>query len=159
MTQRVINQATPLLFFISNELVTIASGLKVEKPVHAWIRFYSPAPAISMRKLRQRENRCHLGIHHTSTSLPLFMNVENLFDMLRRSRLLSILKYLGNSNTGSRIYGGTSPNSLKQKGRSTNVRNVTADLPQQAVDLIIQHAQSDDIQFYILCRKCGGEFD
>ena len=34
-----------------------------------------------------------------------------------------------------------------------------ADLPQQAVDLIIQHAQSDDIQFYILCRKCGGEFD
>ena len=35
----------------------------------------------------------------------------------------------------------------------------SADLPQQAVDLIIQHAQSDDIQFYILCRKCGGEFD
>lgn len=34
-----------------------------------------------------------------------------------------------------------------------------ADLPQQAVDLITQHAQSDDIQFYILCRKCGGEFD
>ena len=34
-----------------------------------------------------------------------------------------------------------------------------ADLPQQAVELIIQHAQSDDIQFYILCRKCGGEFD
>ena len=34
-----------------------------------------------------------------------------------------------------------------------------ADLPKQAVDLIIQHAQSDDIQFYILCRKCGGEFD
>ena len=34
-----------------------------------------------------------------------------------------------------------------------------ADLPEQAVDLIIQHAQSDDIQFYILCRKCGGEFD
>ena len=34
-----------------------------------------------------------------------------------------------------------------------------ADLPQQAVDLMIQHAQSDDIQFYILCRKCGGEFD
>ena len=34
-----------------------------------------------------------------------------------------------------------------------------ADLPQQVVDLIIQHAQSDDIQFYILCRKCGGEFD
>ena len=34
-----------------------------------------------------------------------------------------------------------------------------SDLPQQAVDLMIQHAQSDDIQFYILCRKCGGEFD
>ena len=34
-----------------------------------------------------------------------------------------------------------------------------ADLPRQAVDLMIQHAQSDDIQFYILCRKCGGEFD
>ncbi len=34
-----------------------------------------------------------------------------------------------------------------------------ANLPQQAVDLMIQHAQSDDIQFYILCRKCGGEFD
>ena len=34
-----------------------------------------------------------------------------------------------------------------------------ADLPQQTVDLIIQHAQSDDIQFYILCRQCGGEFD
>jgi len=34
-----------------------------------------------------------------------------------------------------------------------------ADLPQQAVDLMTQHAQSDDIQFYILCRKCGGEFD
>jgi hypothetical protein len=33
------------------------------------------------------------------------------------------------------------------------------DLPQSAVDLIKQHAQSDDIQFYILCRKCGGEFD
>ena len=34
-----------------------------------------------------------------------------------------------------------------------------ADLPDQAVDLIKQHAHSDDIQFYILCRKCGGEFD
>ena len=34
-----------------------------------------------------------------------------------------------------------------------------AELPQQAVELMIQHAQSDDIQFYILCRKCGGEFD
>jgi DNA-directed RNA polymerase subunit RPC12/RpoP len=33
------------------------------------------------------------------------------------------------------------------------------DLPQSAVDLIKQHVQSDDIQFYILCRKCGGEFD
>ena len=33
------------------------------------------------------------------------------------------------------------------------------DLPQTAVELIKQHAQSDDIQFYILCRKCGGEFD
>ena len=33
------------------------------------------------------------------------------------------------------------------------------DLPDQAVDLIKQHAHSDDIQFYILCRKCGGEFD
>ncbi len=32
-------------------------------------------------------------------------------------------------------------------------------LPDQAVDLIKQHAHSDDIQFYILCRKCGGEFD
>ena len=29
------------------------------------------------------------------------------------------------------------------------------DLPQQAVDLMKQHAHSDDIQFYILCRKCG----
>ena len=34
-----------------------------------------------------------------------------------------------------------------------------ADLPDQAVDLIKQHAHSDEIQFYILCRKCGGEFD
>ncbi len=33
------------------------------------------------------------------------------------------------------------------------------DLPQQTVDLMKEHAQSDDIQFYILCRKCGGEFD
>ncbi len=33
------------------------------------------------------------------------------------------------------------------------------DLPDQAVDLIKQHAHSDEIQFYILCRKCGGEFD
>lgn len=33
------------------------------------------------------------------------------------------------------------------------------DLPNQAVDLIKQHAHSADIQFYILCRKCGGEFD
>ncbi len=33
------------------------------------------------------------------------------------------------------------------------------DLPDQAVDLIKQHAHSTDIQFYILCRKCGGEFD
>lgn len=33
------------------------------------------------------------------------------------------------------------------------------ELPDQAVDLIKQHAHSDDIQFYILCRKCGGEFD
>ncbi len=33
------------------------------------------------------------------------------------------------------------------------------ELPRQAVELMIQHAQSDDIQFYILCRKCGGEFD
>ena len=33
------------------------------------------------------------------------------------------------------------------------------DLPEPAVDLMREHAQSDDIQFYILCRKCGGEFD
>lgn len=33
------------------------------------------------------------------------------------------------------------------------------DLPQQSVDLMKEHAQSDDIQFYILCRKCGGQFD
>ncbi len=33
------------------------------------------------------------------------------------------------------------------------------ELPDQAIDLIKQHAHSDDIQFYILCRKCGGEFD
>jgi len=33
------------------------------------------------------------------------------------------------------------------------------DLPEPAVDLMKEHAQSDDIQFYILCRKCGGEFD
>ncbi len=34
-----------------------------------------------------------------------------------------------------------------------------AELPDQAVDLIKQHAHTEDIQFYILCRKCGGEFD
>ena len=33
------------------------------------------------------------------------------------------------------------------------------ELPQVAVDLIKQHAQSDDMQFYIVCRKCSGEFD
>ena len=34
-----------------------------------------------------------------------------------------------------------------------------ADLPEQVVELMKQHAQSDDIQFYILCRKCGGQFE
>lgn len=34
-----------------------------------------------------------------------------------------------------------------------------ADLPEQVVELMKQHAQSDDIQFYILCRKCGGRFE
>ena len=33
------------------------------------------------------------------------------------------------------------------------------DLPQSTVDLIKRYAQSDEVQFYILCRKCGGEFD
>jgi hypothetical protein len=36
-----------------------------------------------------------------------------------------------------------------------------ADLPKRTVGLMKQHAKSEDIQFYILCRKCGGqaEFD
>ncbi|MDP6746962.1 MAG: discoidin domain-containing protein [Candidatus Poribacteria bacterium] len=34
-----------------------------------------------------------------------------------------------------------------------------ADLPDQSVDLMVQYALTEDIQFYILCRKCGGEFD
>jgi len=34
-----------------------------------------------------------------------------------------------------------------------------ADLPEQVSDLMKQHAQSDDIHFYILCRKCGGQFE
>lgn len=34
-----------------------------------------------------------------------------------------------------------------------------ADLPDQVVELMKHHAQSDDIQFYILCRKCGGQFE
>ena len=33
------------------------------------------------------------------------------------------------------------------------------DLPDEAVELMIQYALKEDIQFYILCRKCGGEFD
>ena len=33
------------------------------------------------------------------------------------------------------------------------------DLPDEAVDLMIQYARKEDIQFYILCRRCGGEFN
>ena len=47
----------------------------------------------------------------------------------------------------------------KTEGSLYKCPKCTADLPDQVVDLMIQHAQSDDIQFYILCRKCGGEFD
>jgi DNA-directed RNA polymerase subunit RPC12/RpoP len=32
-----------------------------------------------------------------------------------------------------------------------------ADLPERTVALMKQHAKSVDIQFYILCRKCGGQ--
>ncbi|HIE30099.1 TPA: hypothetical protein EYP66_22775 [Candidatus Poribacteria bacterium] len=32
-----------------------------------------------------------------------------------------------------------------------------ADLPERTVGLMKQHAKSEDIQFYILCRKCGGQ--
>ncbi len=34
-----------------------------------------------------------------------------------------------------------------------------ADLPHQAVELMKQYALRDDVQFYLACRKCGGEFD
>ena len=47
----------------------------------------------------------------------------------------------------------------KMEGSLYKCPKCGGDLPQSAVDLIKQHAQSDDIQFYILCRKCGGEFD
>ena len=33
------------------------------------------------------------------------------------------------------------------------------DLPDESVELMTQYALKEDIQFYILCRKCGGEFD
>ena len=33
------------------------------------------------------------------------------------------------------------------------------DLPEEAVELMKQYALQDDIQFYILCRKCGGQFE
>jgi hypothetical protein len=32
------------------------------------------------------------------------------------------------------------------------------DVEQEVVDLMKQYAQQDHIQFYILCRKCGGQF-
>jgi len=47
----------------------------------------------------------------------------------------------------------------KMEGSLYKCPKCGGDLPQSAVDLIKQHAQSDDIQFYIVCRKCGGEFD
>ena len=47
----------------------------------------------------------------------------------------------------------------KHEGSLYKCHKCEQDLPDQAVDLIKQHAHSDDIQFYILCRKCGGEFD
>lgn len=31
------------------------------------------------------------------------------------------------------------------------------DLPERTVGLMKQHAKSEDVQFYILCRKCGGQ--
>ncbi len=47
----------------------------------------------------------------------------------------------------------------KHEGSLYKCHKCEENLPDQAVDLIKQHAHSDDIQFYILCRKCGGEFD
>lgn len=47
----------------------------------------------------------------------------------------------------------------KHEGSLYKCQKCEEELPGQAVDLIKQHAHSDDIQFYILCRKCGGEFD
>lgn len=47
----------------------------------------------------------------------------------------------------------------KHEGSLYKCHKCEQNLPDQAVDLIKQHAHSDDIQFYILCRKCGGEFD
>ncbi len=47
----------------------------------------------------------------------------------------------------------------KHEGSLYKCQKCEEELPDQAVDLIKQHAHSDDIQFYILCRKCGGEFD
>ena len=34
-----------------------------------------------------------------------------------------------------------------------------ADLPEKAVELMKQYALRDDVQFYLACRKCGGEFE
>ncbi len=47
----------------------------------------------------------------------------------------------------------------KLEGSLYKCHKCEEDLPDQAVDLIKQHAHSDEIHFYILCRKCGGEFD
>ena len=47
----------------------------------------------------------------------------------------------------------------KTEGSLYKCPKCTGELPQIAVDLIKQHAQSNDMQLYIVCRKCSGEFD
>ena len=32
-------------------------------------------------------------------------------------------------------------------------------LPQKAIDLMKRYALRADMQFYMVCRKCGGEYD
>jgi len=45
------------------------------------------------------------------------------------------------------------------KGSLYKCAKCGGDLPDEVVELMKQYAQQDDIQFYILCRKCGGQFE
>jgi DNA-directed RNA polymerase subunit RPC12/RpoP len=44
-------------------------------------------------------------------------------------------------------------------GSSYKCARCGSELPDPIVDLMKQHAQSDDVHFYMVCGKCAGEFE